>query len=138
MDIGLRSPGRALGYALILIGVSFAWGAISANVTALRLARPIPRFARNRAIAIPILLAWTALAYLLAHRYLAATGGGATDGLSLGLVFAGVAFAFDLIVIAGIVGAGRRHFEQPVLWLAYVLLIAVPWLVGRAAGVAGH
>jgi hypothetical protein len=137
VEIGLRSPGRAIGYALILLSVSFAWGALSANVAKLRLARPIPHFARNRAVAVPILVAWTALAYLLAHRYIALTGGGATEGLSLGLVFAGAAFMFDLVVVAGIVGEGRRHFEQPVLWLGYALLVAGPWLVGRTAGVAG-
>lgn len=137
MDIGLRSPGRALGYALILLSVSLAWGAVSANVAGLRRARPIPHFARNRAVAVPILMAWTALAYVLARRYIALSGGGGTEGLSLGLVFAGAAFLFDLVVVAGIVGEGRRHFEQPVLWIAYALLVVVPWLVGRTAGVSG-
>ena len=138
MDVGLRSPGRALGYALILLSVSFAWGAISANVAVLRLARPIPHFARNRAVAIPILLAWIALAYVLSRRYLALTGGGGAEGVWLGLVFAGAAFLFDLVVVAGMVGEGRRHFEQPVLWLGYALLVVLPWLVGRAMGVMGR
>ena len=136
MDVGLRSPGRALGYALILLIVSFAWGALSANVSALRLARPIPHFARNRAVAVPILLAWVALAYVLSRHYLALTGGGGMEGTCLGLVFAGAAFLFDLVVVAGIVGEGRRHFEQPVLWVGYALLVIVPWLVGRAANAA--
>ena len=137
MDISLRSPGRALGYALILLGVSFAWGAVSANVSALRLARPIPHFARNRAVAVPILITWVVLAFALARRYLTLTGGSGAEGIGLGIVFAGAALVFDLVVVAGIVGEGRRHFEQPVLWVGYALLVAVPWLVGRASSVSG-
>ena len=133
MDIGLRNPGRAISYALALPSVGFVWGALSANVASLRSARPIPRFARNRAVALPILVAWALLAYLLAKRYLTMTGGGAAEGLRLGVVFFMVALVFDLLVVAGIVGEGRRHFTQPVLWLAYALLVVVPWAVGGAA-----
>jgi hypothetical protein len=136
VDIGLRSPGRAVSYALVLLSVGFVWGALAANVAALRSARPIPRFARNRAVALPILAAWTLLAYVLANRYLTMAGGGAAEGLRLGMVFAVAAVAFDLVVVAGIVGEGRRHFTQPVLWLAYALLVAVPWVVGLTAGSA--
>lgn len=131
MDLGLRRPGQALGYALLLVAVGFVWGALSANVSALRSARPIPHFAHNWAVALPILGAWTVLAYILSRRYLALAGGGPPEGLRLGLVFAVTAFVFDLVVVAGIVGEGRRHFAQGVLWLAYALLVLIPCLVGR-------
>ena len=127
----LRSPGRAVGYAFVLLTVGFIWGALSANIAALRSAPPIPYFAHNAAVAIPILLAWAVLAYVLARRYFALTGAGASDGLPLGIVFAAAAFVFDLVVVAGLVGEGWRHFRQPVLWLAYALLLGIPWLVGR-------
>ncbi|HEX7053644.1 MAG TPA: hypothetical protein VF211_06870 [Burkholderiales bacterium] len=127
----LRNPRRALGYAGILLGVGFFWGALSANVPALSSARPIPFFAHNWAVALPILAAWTALAYVLAKRYLARVGGGAAEGLRLGLLFAAAALVFDAVVVAGIVGEGVRHFAQPVLWLAYALLVAIPWAAGR-------
>ena len=51
-------------------------------------------------------------------------------------VFAAAAFGFDLVVVAWIVAEGWRHFAQPVLWLAYTVLIIIPWLVGKAHGVA--
>lgn len=124
-------------YALVLIAVGFVWGAVSANVPALRSARPIPYFAHNAAVALPIIVAWSALAYLLAKRYFMLTGAAATDGLWLGAVFMVAAILFDVVVVAGIVGEGWRHFEQPVLWLAYILLIVIPWLVGRAFGTPG-
>ena len=127
----LRSPARAAGHALVLLAVGLVWGAVSANVAALRSAPPIPHFAHNAAVALPILVAWSALAYVLARRYFARSGAAASEGLRLGVVFAGAALAFDLVVVAGIVGEGWRHFEQPVLWLAYALLVTIPWLVGR-------
>ena len=137
MSHWLRSPRRAVGYALVLLAVGFVWGAISANVAALRTQRPIPHFAHNGAVALPILVAWSVLAYVLARRYFALTGAAAADGLRLGAVFAAAALVFDLVVVAGIVGEGWRHFEQPVLWLAYALLATIPWLVGRAFGAPG-
>jgi len=45
-----------------------------------------------------------------------------------------VAFVFDLVIVAGIVGEGWRHFAQAVLWLAYVLLATIPWFVGHTFG----
>ena len=134
MQIWLRSPGRALKYALVLISVGFVWGALSANIGAFRSARPIPYFAHNWAVALPILVAWSLLAYVLTRRYLVLTGAAAHEGLRVGLVFAGAAFVFDLVVVAGIVGEGWRHFRQPVLGLGYALLVGIPWLVGRTSG----
>ena len=134
MNRWLRSPALALRYALLLLAVGFVWGGVAANVAMLRTAKPIPHFAHNGAVALPILVAWCALAGVLAWRYFRLTGAAATDGLRLGAVFASSALLFDLVVIAGIVGEGWRHFEQPVLWLAYALLLAIPALVGRATG----
>ena len=86
MTFGLQDPGRAFRYALVLLGVTLVWGALSANVSSLR----------------------------------------------LGTVFAGAALMFDLIVVAGLVRQGLRHFRQTILWVGYAVLIAVPWLVGLA------
>ena len=71
-----------------------------------------------RPLAVPILAAWSVLAYVLARRYFTRTGAAASEGLRLGAVFVAAAFAFDLVIVAGIVGEGWRHFGQPVLWLA--------------------
>lgn len=133
MTFGLHDPGRALWYAIVLLGVTFVWGALSANVEPLRSARPIPGFANNRAVSLPILVAWAVLAFVLSRRYFEAVGGGAAEGLRLGLVFAGSALLFDLIVVAGFVRQGLRHFRQPILWVGYAVLVAVPWLVARSA-----
>jgi hypothetical protein len=131
---GLSNPRRAIAYALLLLGAGFVWAALAANVPLLRNARSIPLLARNWAIALPVFLLWTVSSYVLARRYLTLSGGGGAEGLRLGLVFAAAAFLFDAVVVAGFVGQGWRHFEQPILWIAYGLLAGIPFLVGRAMG----
>lgn len=134
MFFGFISPGRAVVYTLILLASGFVWGAVAANVKLLREARGIPYLAYNWAVALPVFTLWVGLSYVLARSYLAFTGGGAAEGLRLGILFAVAAFLFDVIVVAGIVGQGWRHFAQPILWLSYALLVLIPWLVGRSLG----
>lgn len=132
MILGLSRPGLAAGYCLAFLAAGFVWAAIAANVSALRDAPAIPYLARNWAVALPVLTMWVVLGRMFARRYLSATGGGAAEGLRLGVVFASGAFLFDAIVVAGLVGQGWRHFAQPILWVAYALLVLIPWLAGRS------
>jgi hypothetical protein len=128
---GLQSPGRALAYTLALLVAGFVWGAIGANVPAIRGARPLPYVAHNWAIALPIFVTWVVLSYAFARKYLRLAGGGAAEGLRLGALFAISAVLYDLIVIAWIIGVGWQHFEQLLLWVTYGLLMLIPWQVGR-------
>ncbi|MEX2543102.1 MAG: hypothetical protein WD314_14945 [Trueperaceae bacterium] len=128
---GLSHPSRALTFTLVILAVGFVWGALSANVPALRNARSLPYLANNWAVALPVFVFWVGLGYLFAVRYLHLEGGGAGQGLRLGLLFASAAFLFDVVVVAGFVGQGLKHFSQPILWIAYSLLILLPLLVGR-------
>lgn len=132
MRLRVSSPRRAIAYALLLLAGGFIWAAIAASVPLLRDARSIPFLAQNWAVAIPVFTLWTVSSYALARRYLTLSGGGADEGLRLGAVFAAAALLFDLVIVAGLVGQGWRHFAQPILWIAYVLLVGIPWLVGRA------
>jgi len=132
MLFGLAHPGRAIGYTSIFLAAGFVWGALAANVPALRDARGIPHLARNRAVALPVFALWVGLSCVLARRYLELSGRGAGEGLRLGILFGVAAFLFDVVVVAWLVGQGRRHFAQPLLWITYALLLLIPWLVGRS------
>ena len=134
MLFGLSSPGRAITYTLLFLAVGFVWGAVAANVKVLRNARSIPYLAHNWAVAFPVFSLWIVLSYVLSRHYLELTGGGAREGLPLGILFAVAAFLFDAIIVAGILHQGRRHFAQPILWIAYALLVLIPWLVGGSGG----
>lgn len=131
MDTRFSSPFRALAYTACLLGPGVAWGAVAANVATLREARGIPYFAANWAVAIPVFTLWLVLTCILSRRYVRATGAGVAEGLRLGFLFAGAAFIFDAVVVAGVVGQGVKHFKQPILWLAYTLMVLIPWLEAR-------
>ena len=125
-------PGRALGYAALMVAAGFVWGAVAANVPSLRNARGIPFLANNWAIAVPVFLLWVGTCFILSLRYLTSFGGGPAEGLRLGAVFALAGLLFDAVFVAGIIGQGLRHFKQPVLWIAYAFLLLMPWLIARA------
>lgn len=130
MNLTLHSPGTAILYAFLLLVVAFVWAGFVANVPRLRNVRGIPFIIHNPVVALPILFAWAVMAVVLARRYLTAAPDPASEGLTLGLVFLGAAAAFDIVVVAGIVGEGLRHFTQLVLWIGYALLLMIPWWVG--------
>jgi hypothetical protein len=124
-------PGGAVAYALMMLGAGFIWGAVAANVPAFRDARGIPFLANNWAIAVPVFMLWVSLSYIFARRYLQTWGGGPAEGLRLGAMFALAGLLFDAVVVAGIIGQGVKHFKQPILWIAYALVLLIPWFVAR-------
>jgi hypothetical protein len=52
--------------------------------------------------------------------------------LQVGLWFAAVNAALDLIVIVGLKRNGPGFYAYAGPWVAYATLIAMPWLTGRA------
>jgi len=124
-------PGHACGYAALMLLGGFVWGAIASNVASLRNARGIPFLANNWAIALPVFTLWIGACIILSRRYLQLSGGGPAEGLRLGAIFALAGLLFDAVFIAGIIGQGWRHFKQPILWIAYALLLLIPWLFAR-------
>jgi hypothetical protein len=58
------------------------------------------------------------LTHVLARRYFALTGAATSEGLRPGAMFAAGLSCSTLVIVAGIVGEGWRHFGQPVRWLA--------------------
>jgi hypothetical protein len=127
----LSRPGTAIRYALILLVAAFAWGGFVANVPSLRDVGGVPYVVHNPVVALPILATWTGLGWLLARRYLARVREPSREGVSLGVLFLAFAVAFDVVVVAVIVGEGVEHFGQLVVWLGYAVLVAIPTWVGR-------
>jgi len=125
-------PGRAIGYAAIMLAAGFVWGAIAANVPSLRNVRGIHFFANNWAIAVPVFALWVGTSFILSRRYLQLCGGGPAEGLRLGAMFALAGLLFDAVFVAGLIGQGLGHFKQPILWITYAVLAVIPWLLARA------
>ncbi|HEY6046240.1 MAG TPA: hypothetical protein VIU65_06520 [Pyrinomonadaceae bacterium] len=93
----------------------------------------IPYISRNPAISFPILLIWLVVTYFLARNYLSGTPSNRdAEGLKLGLVFAALNFALDLLVLVFLLKTGIGYFASATVWLAYLLLLLIPWLTGRS------
>ena len=123
--------GRAFAYALVIWLVGFVWGSVVFMTPALKNIPSLPYISRYPAISFPLLIIWIPLGYLLARSYLkknAAPG----EGLKLGVVFAVVNFVLDLLVLVILFKNGFAYFASLTVWLAYFILVALPWFTGRS------
>ena len=127
--------GKALAYAVLLWVVGFVWGSFVFMTPALKNVAPVPYVSKNPAISFPILIIWLVAAHLLAKNYLKAisTGDKAAEGLKLGVMFAVVNVALDLLVLVLLLQAGFGYFISLTVWLGYLMLLLIPWLAGRAS-----
>ena len=124
--------GRALGYAVLIWLSGIVWGSVVFMTPALRNIAAIPYVSRYPAISFPLLLLWLLIAFLLARSYLTATTDKAAEGLRLGVLFAVVNFALDLLVLVLLFKNGLAYFASLTVWLAYFILLTVPWFTGRS------
>ena len=125
--------GRALAYALLIWITGFVWGTVVFMTPALKDVSSVSYVSRFPAISFPLLLLWPFLANMLARSYLKRTAGDtASEGLKLGLTFALVNFLLDLLVLVILFKNGFGFFAYLTIWLAYFILLIVPWLTGRS------
>jgi hypothetical protein len=127
-----EAPFRTLagGIALWLTGMVF--GVLAFSIPQGRDATPIPYISANPFISVPILIAWPLLARALARRLVKRAGNPRVEGLRVGVVFLAVNALLDRVVVVGLMDAGPGFYSYLALWLAYSLLVIVPWRVGRA------
>ena len=119
--------GRALTYAVLIWLVGFVWGSVVFMTPALKNVPTIPYISRYPAISFPVLVIWLLLANLLARKYLKSAAIKANEGLKLGLMFSVVNLVLDLLVLVFLFGTGFGYFSSLTVWLAYLLLLIVPW-----------
>ena len=124
--------GKALIYAVLFWIIGFVWGSIVFMTPALKNVGAIPYVSGNPAISFPILILWLIATYLLAKSYLKAAGNKAAAGLKLGIVFSVVNVLLDLLVLVFLLKTGFRYFISLTVWLGYLVLLTLPWIVGRS------
>src|SRR6185437_13754584 len=122
--------GRALGYALLIWLSGFVWGSVVFMTPALRNVAAIPYVSRYPAISFPLLFLWLVITYLLARSYLKSATDKAAEGLRLGALFAVVNFFLDLLILVLLFKNGFTYFASLTVWLAYFILLTVPWFTG--------
>jgi hypothetical protein len=54
------------------------------------------------------------------------------EGLRLGLLFAVINLILDLLVLVILFKNGLAYFASLTVWLAYFILLTVPWFTGRS------
>jgi len=123
--------GLALGMALAVWMSGFVWGSIVFMTPALKNVPEIPGISRYPVISFPLLFVWIIAAVFLARAYLRGTPHQAAEGLKFGLVLALVNLLLDALVLAIAFGGGWDVFRYASLWVAYLLLLLIPWLTGR-------
>jgi hypothetical protein len=124
--------GRALGYAILLWAIGFVWGSIVFMTPSLQSTAAIPYISRNPAISFPILIIWLALTYLLAKAYLKAAQDKSAEGFKLGVVFVAVNLVLDFVILVLMLKTGFSFYLSATVWIAYLMLITIPWLTGRS------
>jgi hypothetical protein len=124
--------GKALIYAVLLWVIGFVWGSIVFMTPALKNVPTIPYVSSNPAISFPILVIWLIVTYLLAKSYLKAADDKVAEGLKLGILFSVVNVLLDLLVLVLLLKAGFNYFLSLTVWLAYLMLLTLPGLVGRS------
>ena len=122
---------KALAYAVLIWVVGFVWGSIVFMTPALKSVAAIPYVSKNPAISFPILIIWLVLTYVLAASYLKTVSDKRVEGLRLGLTFFALNFVLDLVVLVFLLKAGFGYFVSLTVWSGYLMLLIIPWLIGR-------
>ena len=127
-----QRPGRALAYALLIWISGFVWGMVVFMTPTMKEVPAIPYVSRYPLISFPLLVLWPLLAYVLARKHLKTTNAEPGEGLRLGVSFALVNFVLDLLVLVILFKNGPVYFASLTVWLAYLILLTVPWFAGRS------
>ena len=123
---------KALGFAILIWIIGFVWGSFVFMTPALKATTAIPYISANPAISFPILLVWIPITYLFARVCLSRNPKPAPEGVRVGIVFAGINFLLDLLMLVLLLKAGFGYFASLTVWLGYVILLIIPWLTGRS------
>jgi hypothetical protein len=121
---------RGISYAIILWVVGFVSGVIVFMVPLLKSEPSIPLVSKFPAVSLVLLPLYLVILWYLTPRLLASSQAKTVEGLKFGIVLVLVTLVLDIFVYVFLLGSGD-YFTFLSIWVAYVMLILVPWLVGR-------
>jgi hypothetical protein len=123
-----------LGFGVLLWIVGFAWGSIVFMTPALKGIPSVPHVSQYPAISAPLLVLFPLLAYSFTRLCMGKAEPKGAVGLQVGILFAASNFLLDLLILVLAFKAGFGFFGYASIWVAYALLVIVPWLAGRKLG----
>lgn len=131
-----KRPVRVITYGLALWLTGMIVGSIVFATPQLRATPAIPHLTANPFITVPIIVLWGCFAWMLTRRTLAVAPDPRTEGLRVGLGLLATNVLLDLLLVVGAMRVGVAFYSYAGLWIAYGVLVVVPWLVGRGAAAA--
>lgn len=131
MTILPEHPRRAiaLGFALWLLGM--AVGGVVFAFPALRNVSPIPYVSANPFITLPILTLWAVATWTGTRRAVHRSRDAKAEGVRFGMTLLVINVAMDLLVVVFMLRRGLEFYSFLGPWVAYLVLIGVPVLLGR-------
>ena len=123
--------GKAILFSFVVWLVGFVWGMII-FMTPLMALSPIPFISSSPAISFPLLVIMPLVSFLLARSYLKEAADKPLEGLKFGVTMFLVNIVLDFLVIVLLFAGGLGFFAYLSIWLGYILVSAVPYLVGRS------
>ena len=132
MSVPLKSNTlvKGISYAIILWLVGFVWRVIVFMVPLLKNLPSIPHVSKLPAVSFVLLPLYVLMLWYLAPRLLPSAQAKAVEGLKLGIVLVLMTLALDTLVYVLLLGSGD-YFAFLSIWVAYVIFLLVPWLMGR-------
>jgi hypothetical protein len=108
----------------------FVWGMIVFMVPLLKNVPSIPLVSKLPAVSLVLLPLYLVLLWYLARRHLESAHAKAVQGFKFGIVLVVVTMVLDALVYVLLLGSGD-YFAFLSIWVAYAMLLLVPWFVGR-------
>lgn len=125
----LRTIGLGVGFWLVGMVV----GTVVFSVPTLQQIGPVPYLSSNPAITIPLLVLWALLAVVVSRRRVSGSAHPVSEGVALGVTLLLVNVVADAAVVVVALKAGLAFYGYAGLWVAYSLLLLIPWVTGRNA-----
>jgi hypothetical protein len=123
--------GKTAGFGVLLWLAGFVWGTIVFMTPAMKEMPSVPYVSRYPAISAPLLMLFPLLAWWFARACVKDAADKTAAGLQIGFLFAGINFVLDVLVLVIAFKSGIEYFYFASIWVAYLLLVLVPWAAGR-------
>jgi len=90
----------------------------------------IPYVSKYPAISVPLIVLYVILSYLMAKSYLDLAGDRPTEGLKFGVTIFLLSILLDVLIYV-VLFMSSDYFAYISIWLAYAILIGIPWITGK-------
>lgn len=125
------NPARTFLYTFTIWLFGFVWGSIVFMIPTLKEIPSVPYVSSCPAISVPGIIGFWFLAKVFSKKLLAGVPDPSSEGIRIGVIFAGTCLVLDFFVIALAFNAGLELLVTLSIWLAYGAVLYVPYREGK-------